>query len=133
EFSQTNCCTNPLPETACDHGGWPQFDRHGLSFRTTNNAPLSWDEVKSQLGPRDQANPCGFTPFAFTWHWPGGGGHMMVAIGYQTVNGVNYVQVHDPLAVNVGNTRFITYENYVSGVNDEGVTYTHWNDYYDIK
>ena len=52
---------------------------------------------------------------------------MMVAIGYTTIDGVNYVEINDPWSPCVGDHRFITYNAYVSGS-----TYTHWDDFYDI-
>ena len=104
EFHRTDCCTVPTPGS-CDSGGWPQFDKHGFTFLTTNNAALAWPAVEAQLAPHDPNNPCSFTPFAFTWHWRGGGGHMMVVTGYEVDNGVDYVLVNDPLEVNVGSTK----------------------------
>jgi hypothetical protein len=73
------------------------------------------------------------TPFAFSWQWfdpdEPGHGHMMVAVGYNTINGVNYLTVEDPLPVGKGNERVMTYSEYVSAPGQ----YTHWNDYYDVK
>jgi hypothetical protein len=109
-------------------GGWPEFQKYGFTFHTTSDAPLTWDIVKAQLAPQNAGSPCHFTPFTFTWHWVDGGGHMMVATGYRTVNGVNYILVNNPLAVNVGSAQIITYDEYVAG--DD---HTHWNDYYDVK
>ena len=70
---------------------------------------------------------CAKRPFAFTWHWTGGGGHMMVARGYMTIDGTNYVYRNNPLPVGVGTVDIITYSNYVSGSD-----HTHWDDYYAI-
>ena len=53
---------------------------------------------------------------------------MMVANGYTTVEGENYVEMLDPWPPNVGDHRFITYSAYVSGPG-----YTHWDDYYDVE
>jgi hypothetical protein len=86
---------------------------------------LTWNQLKAELA--DSAG-CSRRPVAFSWHWPGGGGHMMVAIGYQTVGGVNYVEINDPWAPNVGDHRFITYDFYVASSGD----HTHWDDFYQI-
>lgn len=118
-FGRTDCCNSPTPN-ACINGGWPEFDKYGFSFDTTTNAALSWDDVQKQIY-------CKKKPFAVTWKWNGGGGHMMVLIGYVTVNGVNFVTINDPWAPNVGDQRVIPYTEYVSGS-----TYTHWNDYYNV-
>lgn len=118
-FSRTDCCNSPTPN-ACINGGWPEFGKYGFTFKTTSNAPLSWDATKKQIY-------CEKKPFAFSWHWNGGGGHMMTLIGYVTVANVNYVVINDPWAPNVGDQRIITYAAYVSGTG-----YTHWDDYYDV-
>jgi len=52
---------------------------------------------------------------------------MMVARGYVTLEGTNYVYITDPLPVNTGDLRIIPYAAYVSGSG-----YTHWDDFYDI-
>jgi hypothetical protein len=118
-FGRTDCCNNPVPG-ACVVGGWPDFGRHGFTFNKTSNAPLLWDTTREQIH-------CKKKPFAFTWRWTGGGGHMMVAVGYSTIGGINYVTINDPLPQNVGDQRVITYDAYVSGSG-----YTHWDDYYDV-
>jgi len=135
-FGRSDCCgidlCPPPTETDCFHSGghpcacsgWPEFGKYNFDFKTTSNAPLSWDDLRSQIS---RGQYCEGKPFCFTWHWNGGGGHMMVAIGYKTVSGVNYVEMNDPWSPCVGNHKFITYSAYVSGSG-----YTHWNDYYDV-
>lgn len=118
-FGRADCCNSPTPN-ACVQGGWPEFGKYGFSFNTTSNSPLSWAQLKDQIY-------CKKKPIAYSWHWNGGGGHMMVLIGYVTVDGVDYVTINDPWAPNVGDQRILTYDAYVSGAG-----YTHWNDYYDI-
>ena len=121
-FGQTNCCTTR--PAACVHTGWPEFAKYDFSFDRTTDAALSWTNLKKQIST---SSYCQKKPFCFTWHWNGGGGHMMVAMGYKTVDGVNWVEMIDPLPVNVGNQRFITYNSYVSGAG-----YTHWDDFYNV-
>ena len=124
-FGRTDCCNNPTPN-ACVKGGWPEFQKYGFTYNTTSNAALSWNAVKKQIS--DGPAPCRYRPFAFSWHWPGGGGHMMVASGYVTVSGVNYVRMDDPWPPNQGKRSFITYSYYVSSPG----RHTHWNDYYNV-
>jgi hypothetical protein len=120
-FGRTDCCNNPVP-SACVQGGWPEYEKYSFTAKTTSDAPLSWDDLKEQIY-------CARKPFAFSWHWPGGGGHMMVAVGYITLNGTNYVVVNDPLPVGAGSQWVNTYEYYVGS---SALGHTHWNDYYDI-
>jgi hypothetical protein len=129
-FGLTDCpCgqCGPTPDSSpnCVWGGWPEFEKYGFISKHTSNAPLSWIDLKGEIA--DAAN-CGKRPFAFTWHWNGGGGHVMVADGYETVDGINFVYMLDPWAPCVGDVRIITYAAYVSGP-----TYTHWDDYYGVK
>ncbi len=125
-FSQTTCCNSPRP-AACVNTGWPEFAKYDFSFDRTTNAALSWDDLKKQIST---SSSCQKKPFCFTWHWPppGGGGHMMVAIGYQTVDGVNFVEQINPLPVGVGDQSFITYDYYVASPGH----HTHWDDFYNI-
>lgn len=52
----------------------------------------------------------------------------MVAKGYLTVAGTNYVDILDPWAPCVGDERLITYDFY----NADPTDHTHWDDYYDV-
>jgi hypothetical protein len=111
-------------------GGWPELPRYGFTFKETDNKELAWPVVQAQLAPRDPNNPCSFTPFAFSWHWTGGGGHMMVAVGYKTTSdGKRYMLVDNPWPPNKGKTEYILYEAYVELAGD----HKHWDDFYDIK
>ena len=118
-FGRSDCCNNPVPGD-CINGGWPEFDRYNFTFKRTSDAPLSWVQIREQVF-------CKQKPFAFSWHWSGGGGHMMVVRGYMTVDGINYVYINDPWAPNVGDQKISPYTAYVSGSG-----YTHWDDFYDI-
>ena len=118
-FGRTDCCNNPVPN-ACVQGGWTEFDKYGFTASHTSDSPLTWDQVKDQIY-------CKRKPFEFTWHWNGGGGHMMVARGYIELDGNHYIYRNNPLPVGVGTADIITYANYVSGTD-----HTHWDDYYDI-
>lgn len=116
-FNRNDCCNTPTPG-ACDVGGWPEFDKYGFSFDT--GGALSWTDLKAQIDTR-------LTPFAFSWHWDGGGGHMMVVTGYKVINGQNWVTINDPWAPNEGDQRTILYSDYV-----DGSGYYHWTDYYNV-
>lgn len=119
EFGRSDCCNNPTPG-ACVQGGWPQPDKYGFTANTTSDAALTWEQVKSQIY-------CQKKPFAFAWHWTGGGGHMMVGFGYSTAGANKYVEVNNPWPPNVGDHYTHTYDDYVSGSD-----HTHWNDYYNF-
>jgi hypothetical protein len=123
-FSYSDCCNSPVPGH-CVKGGWPEFDKYGYNFTRTSNTALSWSQLKAEVCNKSY---CGKRPYCFSWHWNGGGGHMMVVIGYTTVEGVDMVEINDPWAPNVGDHRFITYTAYVSGAG-----YTHWDDFYQVR
>ena len=123
-FSKTTCCDNN--SGSCNNGGWPEYEKYGFTAKHTSDAALTWEQVRSQIH-------CAKKPYAFSWHWSGGGGHMMVVKGYLTLNNVQYVVINDPepytnLNTPSGGTEsIITYARYVA---DTG--HTHWDDYYDI-
>jgi hypothetical protein len=132
-FGRADCCSIDLcpPPTEptthhCAKGGWPEFAKYDFSFKTTSNAALSWDDLREEVS---NASYCGKRPFAFSWHWPGGGGHMMVVKGYLTLNDVNYVIILDPWSPCVGDEEIITYDEYVADPGD----HTHWDDYYEVR
>ena len=52
---------------------------------------------------------------------------MMVITGYNTIDGINYLYINDPLEVNIGSKYAITYTEYVSGP-----THSHWDDFYNL-
>lgn len=124
-FGLATCCENN--SGSCNNGGWPEYGKYGFTADQTSDTALTFSQIKSQIY-------CKKKPIAFSWHWPGGGGHMMVVKGYFTVNGVQYVDVNDPepytdLGTLVGGTETImTFADYVSRTGD----HTHWNDYYNI-
>ena len=139
-FGRTDCCNSPTP-AACIVGGWPDglYTSAGLTWDRTTDAALDLSVLKRQIS---QQKYCAKKPFAFTWHWNTGGGHMMVARGFRTVvipevqfGRINLpsitfhmVEVNNPWPPNVGTHEWITYGNYVSGAD-----HSHWNDYYNIR
>jgi hypothetical protein len=119
-FGRKDCCGTHKP-AECVQSGWPEFDKYGFAFATTKDTALSWEQLQAEIVTRK-------SPFAFSWHWRGGGdGHMMVVKGYAIRNGVKYVSILDPWPPNIGDARDITYDSYVSGLN-----HTHWDDYYQV-
>jgi hypothetical protein len=122
---------NPnLQPLDCVQPGWPELSKYGFSYDHTCNRALSWDELRQQLSTNKN---CRGTPVLFSWRYKGerGGGHMMVAKGYRTVNGENYVSVLDPwppCPVCKGSERIIPYKFYV----DRPDQYMHWHDFYNI-
>jgi hypothetical protein len=126
QFSQTDCCSSPTP-AICVNGGWPEYGKYQFAYDKTTDAPLSLTEIEKEIS-------CEKRPFAFSWHWNGGGGHMMVAIGYQSVNGSDLITVNNPWPPSSptssgGVVEIQTYEKYVGG---QGQDHTHWDDYYHI-
>ena len=116
----SGCCNAAgIPDT-CVRGAWPPFGEYGYTPTVTKDAPLSWDEIKMQIGCRKQA-------FAFTWHMDNGGDHMMVATGYKTDAANHLVCVNNPLPLGTGQAYCLPYDEYVSGPN-----YSHGNDYYNL-
>lgn len=129
-FGVTNCpCAqcgpSPVANPPCVNGGWPEFDKYGFTFQRTSDTALTWAQLRKELA---QKSGCGKTPVAYSWHWTGGGGHMMVANGWVTVGGTDYVAILDPWAPCVGDARIIPYTEYVSGPN-----HTHWDDFHKIR
>jgi Papain-like cysteine protease AvrRpt2 len=119
QFGLHKCCKKKTPGD-CISSGWPHFEIYGLKPAIKCNQALSWEEVKTQLYCRNQ-------PFAFTWHHIGSaGGHMMVAVGYKTVEATQFVCVNNPWPPMQGDFYCHTYEEYVS----DPTHHTHWNDYY---
>jgi hypothetical protein len=101
-------------------GGWPEFGKYGFTFLKTSSTALTWSQLKGEVDNN--------RPVAFSWGWNGGGGHMMVAIGYAVVSSVQYVTIHDPWSPCTGDTRTITYSEYVSVAGH----HTHWDDFYNL-
>jgi hypothetical protein len=125
-FGRADCCNASVPG-ACVNGGWPEYEKYSFTATQTSDSPLSWNDLKGQIY-------CSRKPVAFSWHWNSGGGHMMVATGYVTVDGTNYVSVNNPLPANSsvsggGTQEIYTYDKYVGGPSYD---HTHWNDYYSI-
>jgi len=121
ELKRTDCCDDPTP-FVCSSGGWPEFDKYDFTFDKTTDAALTWDQLREQISCRKK-------PVAFSWHWNGGGGHMMVARGYVTTpSGLKFVFVNNPEPLDVGDASFKTYSDYVSGPD-----HTHWDDFYNIN
>ena len=117
-FNQTDCCILPTP-SKCIQGGWPNFSHWGFNSNTTTwGTALSFAQLEAQFVGND--------PIGFSWGWTGGGGHMMVARGIK--KSAQMVYINDPWSPNVGDTRWISYSDYVSGSN-----HVHWRDYYDIS
>ena len=121
-FGRTDCANSPTP-AACIQGGWPEYEKYSFSRVRTTDTALTWAQVREEIG-------CAGRPFAFSWHWPGGGGHMMVAIGYRTLEGAgNWVLVNNPWPPTAGNQSWMLYDRYVETPGD----HTHWDDFHQIR
>lgn len=119
------CGSSPVANPPCVNGGWPEFDKYGFTFERTSDTALTFEQLRKELSPKSS---CGKRPIAYSWHWSGGGGHMMVADGYVTIDGVDYVSILDPWAPCQGDARILTYAAYVSGGG-----YTHWDDFHHVR
>ena len=122
ELGRRDCCPPP-GVSDCDSTGWPQFERFGFTSQQTEFQALSWDAVKAEIDAG--------RPVAFSWVWLGGGGHMMVLKGYQTVAEASFVFVNDPRTAEL----WITYQEYAANPDYPPGVYqphAHWNDYYAI-
>lgn len=128
QFNCSTCCSKPTPEN-CIAGGWPEFDKYGFSAASSGNA-LSWKGLVAEIDAG--------RPVAFAWRWldnnglPTNTGHMLVAYGYSTADGMKTVRVWDSLPVGSGEAKDMSYEDFVAG-NDYGADYVHWRDYYGIQ
>lgn len=122
-FGRTDCGNSPTP-AACINGGWPEYEKYKFARIRTNDTALTWAQIKAEVG-------CAKRPFAFSWHWPGGGGHMMVVIGYMRILNTNYVLVNNPWppTPQSGAQTWMTYDRYVAQAGD----HTHWDDFYQIR
>ena len=126
-LGRTDCCAiaacpNPPTNDPCVQGGWPEYSKYGFTATNTSDAALSFAELWEQF-------TCKGKPVAFSWHWPGGGGHMMVVRGAKIMSdNTQMVLVSDPWSPCSGDVRWITYASYVQVAGD----HTHWRDYYDI-
>lgn len=121
KFNRNDCCNTPTP-AACINGGWPDYDRVNYnSAKTAWGVALTFDQLKAEI----KAN----RPVNFDWQWVGGGGHIMVATGFDDNFGEQWVHMHDPWPPDTGTSRWITYAEYVSAANQ----YTHGLDYSGIS
>ena len=114
-LGRSDCCGGS-PPSVCNTTGWPSFGTYGFLY-TTTIGPFTLDEIAEEIGCRER-------PIAFTWAWDGGGGHMMVAFGFDESG---WVLIHDPLPVGYGSTSAITYSAYF-----DGPGYIHNIDYFMI-
>ncbi|WP_300443916.1 papain-like cysteine protease family protein [uncultured Mameliella sp.] len=121
-FGRSDCCNSVVPN-GCLSGGWAEYSRYG--FKANSSGALSGADLKAEISV---GGSCRGRPFTFTWAWPGGGGHTMVAMGYSVLNGKIVVHVQDPWPPNVGDYEVITYDYYVQSPGH----HTHWTDYSDI-
>lgn len=115
--SVPNCCLSPFP-AACVHPGWEMLSKNGFSFASTTTA-LSWADLKAQISSKKK-------PVLFAWGWNGGGGHMLVATGWFTLAGQDYVRVNNPWPPTTGARESYTYAAWVGGPGYNHVTWDNW-------
>jgi papain like cysteine protease AvrRpt2 len=112
-----NCCTTPFP-AACVHPGWEMLSKNGFSSASTSTA-LSWADLKTQISTQKK-------PVLFAWGWNGGGGHMLVATGWFTLAGQQYVRVNNPWPPTSGTKESYTYAAWVGGPGYDHITWDNW-------
>ncbi|HTA76791.1 MAG TPA: hypothetical protein VK791_06515, partial [bacterium] len=143
----TNCCV----ANQCDYyadgvvcnpyaGGVVDIGSYGFNalgsceggFPNTGTT-LTFAQIQDQIY-------CQKKPYIFAWNWDGGGGHVLVVVGYTTdpVQG-QMVEVDDPLPDCQGANRFMTYGDYVGETNGvyytsdpDGGAHSHQCDIYDV-
>jgi hypothetical protein len=115
---QMDCCQHP---DQCNRTGWPLFEKYGFDRKTsTDGSPQSMQDIQSEL---DAGHP-----FAFSWQYYGGGGHMMVATQIVQSNAGPQIWVNDPDKTADGDSGAMVYDTYNADPN----WYTHWRDYFNI-
>jgi hypothetical protein len=103
-FGRADCCQSPTPK-ACINGGHADYDYWGVDHDAQGSS-LSYAEIKAQI---DSNRPVGFR-----WAWTGGGAHLMVIIGYSTMNGTPMLLVNNPWPPNKGKQVWISYDDYLA-------------------
>jgi hypothetical protein len=122
QHAPADCCPAAAATNRCDTGGWPPFAKHKIEFLETNEGvALTLNQLTTEIG-------CKHLPVAFSWKWTGGGGHMMVAVGYNLLSAAPLIEVNDPWAPHIGSHHFYTYDDYVAAVGD----HNHWTDMYNF-
>jgi hypothetical protein len=125
-FHNGDCCDHKTTPD-CNQNAFPDyaFTENHFTFRRTVNKPLSWAAVKKQIQTKGK-------PFAFTWRWAGGGGHMMVAVGCGKVDGEKRIAYLDPINPAIGTDyKIMSFAEYKEDPDPEGdgKKYTHWDDF----
>jgi len=104
-----DCCANEHAFAAgkpCNTPWFPEYANWGFSRTRTEGAP-TWDTLKSKI---DRG-----LPLAFLWKWKTGGGHYMVAVGYQETSTGKFVEYLDPYPVGQGSRTTVPYDAWVGG------------------
>ena len=98
-----DCCATPDAKD-CAIGGWPLLELHGVNY-TCQEGALTPAQALQELG-------CNERPFAFAWKNVDRTGHMVLATGYYTEYGEDFLVIHDP---QVGQSQPITWREYLKG------------------
>ncbi len=106
-FGRTDCCTpSSCPKTdSCNRPGWTMFDECNFNSRY-RNTPLEWDTIKTQIF-------CKKKPMAYMYGPSVGVGHVVCIYGYAKIGETRYLFIKDPWSPCTGQTRTITYEDYM--------------------
>jgi hypothetical protein len=118
----------------CDVPGWPNFGAPDFSTKDTwapgpppeppsPVTPLTWETISQEIG-------CAGRPFVFAWTDVGGGGHIVVVVGYSGANGAKGVLINDPLPQGKGTFYGESYDWYAGQAANANA---HWRDFYAIE
>ena len=106
------------PAHQLNTGGWPPFAQWGFEHtELANPETLSAEQARAEIDAG--------RPFAISWHYPNGGGHMLVIVGYLWIGDVLWLVAHDPWPAgkNGGDRSLISYDHYVRGLAGTWRTY----------
>ncbi|HEY0781938.1 MAG TPA: papain-like cysteine protease family protein [Thermoanaerobaculia bacterium] len=114
-----SCCASPRP-AACVHTGWEMLSTNGFALSSAGSA-IGWNDLKAQISTKKK-------PVLFAWGWNGGGGHMLVADGWFSLAGSQFVRVNNPWPPGSGAKESYTYAAWVGGPGYDHITWANWYD-----
>lgn len=138
KFPGAVCCPAGTPQQVCNKGGWPPFSEMNFDFKRTSRKALSYSQLTCEIGACKR-------PVAFSWEYldsqgnRDGTGHMMVAGGYKKEQGVEWIEIYDPLCDQSANSaavcgaEWMLYTSYDSRKIVGGAAYLHWDDFYAVQ
>lgn len=105
-----------------NRGGWPPFRQWAFERRLrSGRSPLSQEDVLKEIDAG--------RPFAVSWRYRDGGGHMLVIVGYLWIGDELWLVANDPWppGESGGDRSLISYDHYVGGLAGA------WRTYFEIR